>query len=76
MVLATTSEPTAMEHLGITDSFHVHDNIPLIMLETHTMTIREVLMMLETERQQLGAEAYKRRCEELGPPFQALHDLE
>lgn len=65
-----------MEHLGITDSFHVHYEIPLIKLEGQTMTIREILMTLETERQEMGAEAYKRRCEKLGPPFQALHDLE
>eukprot|EP00029_Vermamoeba_vermiformis_P013329 TRINITY_DN8241_c0_g1_i1.p1 TRINITY_DN8241_c0_g1~~TRINITY_DN8241_c0_g1_i1.p1 ORF type:complete len:388 (-),score=157.13 TRINITY_DN8241_c0_g1_i1:9-1172(-) len=76
MVLATSSEPKAMEHLGITDSFHVHYEIPLIKLEGQTMTIREILMTLETERQEMGAEAYKRRCEKLGPPFQALHDLE
>ncbi len=76
MVLATSSESKAMKHLGITDSFHVQYNIPLIQLEDQTMTIREILMTLETDRQELGAEAYKRRCEKLGPPFQALHDLE
>jgi vesicle-fusing ATPase len=76
MVLATSSEPKAMDHLGITDCFHVHYDVPLIKLDEQTKTIREVLMMLETERQELGAEAYKRRCEKLGPPFQALHDLE